>query len=189
MAPLGRAGHCHTPHALVPQGPPAWRQKAARDEAKLSPAPAWCHFMAGPRFPARVQLGPRSWKMLLGLYSTSGMFLKIEPDAEPRSDKMEPGTQPGLFFGFTTPKSNSQDTTHPIGWGWAASGPMLLRSTFGFTVCSSMVQLSLSWPFTSNRTDTCSVLLYLPSSPPLSLYFPLPLPFSIFSSLKNKLSK
>lgn len=129
--------------------------------------------------------------MLLGLNSTSGMFLKIEPAAEPRSDKMEPGTQPGLLFGFTTPKSNSQDTTNPIGcWtSWAASGPVLLRSTFGFTVCSNMVQLSLSWPFTSNRTDTCSVLLYLPSSPPLSLYPPLPLPFSIFSSLKDKLSK
>lgn len=161
------------------------------DEAKLSPVPAQHQIMAGPRLPARVQLGPRSWKMLLGPYSISGMFFKTEPAAEPRSDKMEPGTQPGLFFGFTTPKCNSQDTTNPIGClkSQAAAGPIFLRSTFGFIICSSMMQLSLSWPLTSNRTHTCSVLLYLPSSPPLSLYSPLPLPFSMFSSLKYKLSK
>lgn len=147
--------------------------------------------MAGPRLPAGVQLGPRSWKMLLGPYSASGMFFKTEPAAEPRSDKMEPGTRPGLFFGFTTPKSNSQDTTNPTGClrSWAAAGPMHLRSTFGFTVCSSMVKLSLSWHFTSNRTHRCSVLLSPPFPPPLSPYSPLLLPFSMFSSLKDKLSK
>lgn len=80
-----------------------------------------------------------------------------------KSDKMEPGTWPGLFFGFTTPKSNSQDTTNPIGCltSWAAAGLMLLRSTFGFIVCSSVVQLSLSWPFRSQIGPTCAQFCYI----------------------------
>ena len=51
--------------------------------------------------------------MLLGPYSASGMFSRNEPALEPSSDKMEPGTGPGLFFGSATPKPNSQDTTNP----------------------------------------------------------------------------
>lgn len=84
--------------------PTSLETKGCNDEAKLGPVPARCQIMAGPWLPARVQLGPGSWKILLGLYSTSGMFLKIEPAAEPRSDKMEPGTWPGLFFWIYNPK-------------------------------------------------------------------------------------
>lgn len=45
-----------------------------------------------------VQLGHRSWKMLLGPYSASGIYSRNEPAPEPRSDKTEPGTGPGWGF-------------------------------------------------------------------------------------------
>lgn len=83
--------------------------------------------------------------MLLGPYSASGMFSRNEPAPEPRSDKMEPGTGPGLFLGSTAPKPNSQDTTNPTLCltSWVTAGTMHLRSMFGSIIRSSMVQLSL----------------------------------------------
>lgn len=139
-------GHYVTyPSALVPCCLSAWKEKAARMKHNWAQSQHGIRSRLDRDSQHRVQLGPRRWKMLLGPYSASGMFSRNEPAPEPRSDKMEPGTGPGLFFGSTTPKPNSRDTTNPTLCltSWVTAGTVHLRSTFGSIVHSSMVQLSL----------------------------------------------
>lgn len=116
--------------------------------------------------------------MLLGHYSASGMFSRNQTAPGPRSEKTDPGAGPGLFFGCTTLKPNTQDTTNPTlrSTSRVTVGTMHLRFTIGSTVRSSMVQLSLWRSFTSNTTYTCLVL----DLSPILLYSSLPLPFFIF---------
>lgn len=105
LSPAEQGHYTTHPTALIPHGPSVWEGKAARTMHNR----AWSQHSIRSRLDCDsqhgVQLGPGSWKMLLGPYSASGMFSRNEPAPEPRPDKMEPGTGPGSFFGCVTPKT------------------------------------------------------------------------------------
>lgn len=132
----------------------------------------------------RVPLGPRTWKMLLGLYSASGMFSRNQPAPGPRSEKNEAWDWTRPVFQIHNPK-----TQHPRHY---KSNTTLNKSgdcrhhTPVIHVRSSMVQLSLWWPFTSNKTYMCLVF----NLSPILLYSSLPLPFfHLFQPHRDKLSE
>lgn len=91
--------------------PPTWKEKAARMKHNWAQSQhsirSWLDRDSRPRVP----LGSRTWKMLLGLYSASGMFSRNQPAPGPRSEKNEAWDWTRPVFQIHNP--NTQHTTNP----------------------------------------------------------------------------